>query len=78
MTTSKLLQAIEKQGIKAVYVDRRYTARTDKRELSFIDQAGDAICVRVRSLNDHDDSMTDYHAGVYYDSIKWAVNSLLN
>lgn len=36
-----------------------------------------ASCVRVRSINDHDDLVSDYNAGCYYDTIKSAMTSFM-
>jgi hypothetical protein len=33
----------------------------------------EVVCIRVRAKTDHDDSMTDYCAGVYCDSITQAI-----
>lgn len=55
-----------------------YWAVTKEREISWIVswyEDGEASCLRVRGLNDHDDYMSDYHAGSYFDTIKSAVNS---
>lgn len=35
-----------------------------------------ATCVNVRSVNDHHDFQSDYHAGSYYYTIKSAINAL--
>lgn len=33
----------------------------------------EVVCLKFRSVNDHNDCMTDYRAGFYVDSIKWAL-----
>jgi hypothetical protein len=76
MTTKRLLQAISKAGLSAVKHDNNYYVTTSSRELSFIDQNGSAICVKVRRLSDVDDIQTDYFAGMFVDSIKWAMDCL--
>ena len=41
--------------------------------ISFIDQGGNAICLRVRREDDQDDPQSDYSAGSYAHSIKQAL-----
>ncbi len=41
--------------------------------VSVIDQAGEALCIRVRHSSDKDDLLTDYFAGSYFSSIKKAL-----
>ncbi len=47
----------------------------DTREIQFARNGSseDIICIRVRSIHDKDDFMTDYHAGTFCDNITQAI-----
>lgn len=50
-----------------------YWADASKERISFIDQAGSAICLKVTPHGDKNEPETDYHAGSYANSIKQAL-----
>lgn len=78
MTTKALVKAIEKKGVKVTTEDgHRYYAASEKRSITFYNQAGSAICVNVKRHNDISDPNSDYFAGSYYDTIKGAVSRLI-
>lgn len=52
-----------------------YFSRNENKEISWWDQGGEAICLRVRGLNDKDDMQSDYTAGSFYDTAKHAIKS---
>lgn len=52
---------------------RSFFARNETHTISFIDQGGQAICLKVRRTSDHDDLHSDYHAGSYFDTVKSAI-----
>ena len=43
----------------------RYSIIYKGNAISFIDQNGHALCLRVRALGDQDDLISDYHAGSF-------------
>lgn len=74
MKTVNAIKKLEKAGAEIKVRDNKfYTAFIGNDAIDFIDQDGSAICIRIRSKNDHDDSMTDYSAGVYCDNLTQAL-----
>lgn len=74
MLHATLIKRLEKKGIevRAEENTRFHYADGPEREISWINQGGDAICLKVRRFNDHSDLHTDYHAGSFVSSIKMA------
>ena len=72
--TANVIKRFAAQGWTFCNDGNRYWARKpgNRNVVSFIDQFGDAMCLRVRCEDDHDDMQTDYSAGSYADSIKQA------
>jgi len=75
----KLKNAIKKlEKFGEVQVNgSEYSVVKDGREVSFmvngrIEDDLNIMCIRGRGVNDHDDSMTDYCAGVWYDNLTQA------
>lgn len=52
-----------------------YQAVKGSEVIEFIDNGGmgEITCIKVRRINDHDDSMTDYSAGVFCDNLTQAL-----
>jgi len=80
MTIKNAIKKIEKiTGIKVKKVNDIFIAVKNGRELSFIKNGGDsneAICFRTRGLNDNDDILSDYCAGVFWDNATQGANAL--
>lgn len=74
MKTSNAIKKLEKAGAKVELLwKNKYSAQFKSHVVEFINQDGSAICIIVRNKNDHDDIMTDYHAGTFFSSIKSAI-----
>ena len=74
MQITNAISKLTKEGFKVINVNNRwYSARRNNDIVEFIDQDNDAICIKSRSVNDEDDIMTDYSAGVFCDNISQAI-----
>ena len=55
----------------------RYSVQRDGQEVTVIRNGGEGraevAVIRVRSINDHDDPMSDYSAGVFCDTLAQAI-----
>ncbi len=73
--SKSVVRKLTAQGWVFCHENNRYWARKpgNCHLISFIDQGGDAICLRVRREDDHDDPQSDYSAGSYAHSIKDAL-----
>jgi len=73
--SKNVIRKLTANGWVFCHEDRRYWARKpgNPNVISFIDQFGDALCLRVRREDDQDDIQADYSAGSYADSIKQAL-----
>lgn len=77
MKTKSLISAIKKTGLNLKEDhNRQKFVNGPKYVLSFYDQNGGATCVHLRRHNDHSDLMTDYHAGFFSNTIKYAIQKL--
>ena len=90
MQTSRLIKAIQKVGIEIKDLSqeirdwrtgekktrREYVAYGPKYKVHWYDQEGSAICVSVRTKNEHIDCSRDYFPGRFAHTIKDAVKSL--
>ena len=79
MKIQSAIKKVEKHlEVKVQKNGNEYFIRKDGRELSFIKNGGEseeAICFRTRGLNDIDDVMSDYCAGVFWDNVTQAIRS---
>ena len=76
MTISNAIKKVEKNFAKVIKQDGgNYTATKNNKEISFRKNghSEDITCIRVRSIKDLDDILTDYCAGVFYDNISQAL-----
>jgi len=82
MKISNAIKKVERTlGKKVKEENGRFKVIYKDQELSFLANGGydekledrNAICIRVRGLNDKDDSMTDYCAGSFYSNITNAI-----
>ncbi len=73
--SKSVIRKLTAQGWVFCHENNRYWARKpgNPSVISFIDQGGDAICLRVRREDDQDDPQSDYSAGSYARSIKQAL-----
>ena len=81
MTTKFTINKLNKAGANMkqdVYSDgsasNRWAGEINGHEVSFLDQHGDVVCLRARVLSDEDDIYSDYHAGSFFDSVKWCID----
>ena len=81
MTITNAIKKVEKHtGVKVQNNGHEYYIVKNGEELSFIQNgcSDSAICFRTRSVNDKDDFMTDYCAGVFHDNVTKAIRSINN
>ena len=79
ITTMKITNAIkklEKAGFNVTAYGCQFAAQRGNDIIEFSKNGGGSdsvICIRVRSVNDQDDSYSDYSAGVFCDNISQAI-----
>ena len=76
MKVTNAIKKLEKAGCKVINEGSRYSARRENDIVEFIQNGGgsdQAICIRIMSVNDQDDIMTDYFAGTYCDNLSQAI-----
>jgi len=76
MKITNAIKKLEKAGFEVINYGKKFSARRSNDIIEFHQNGGGSdqvICIRVRSANDHDDSMTDYSAGVFCDNISQAI-----
>ena len=73
MKTVNAIKKLEKAGAEISIQGRRIYAYIKNDVIEFLDKDGCAMCIKIRNKNDHDDSMTDYSAGVWCDNITRAI-----
>lgn len=76
METKSVIKKLGKLAKIDQYDNGKYSAVLNSKEATWWDQGGRAICLKVRRLNDIDDSQSDYSAGFFCDTIKEAINFL--
>lgn len=73
----KVLNALKKieKHTKVEKQDNQYRAVKNGYEISFYDNGGmgEVTCIKIRRTNDVSDSMTDYFAGSFCDTITEAI-----
>jgi hypothetical protein len=80
MLHTSLVNKLNKAGFKIEDNGRSFYvySKNNKQVLEWHTQKSgeklDVVCLKYRSVNDRNDIMTDYHAGFYVDSIKWAMD----
>ena len=78
----KILNAIkklEKNGFSVESNGNQYWVETEKHNLSFLKNGGNSeeiTCIQFRRINDHSDSMTDYHAGYFCNTLTEGIKAL--
>lgn len=76
MKTANAIKTLEKAGFKVVSPYHRFYSAlspSGKNVVEFLDQDDVMLCVKVRRVNDVDDSQTDYAAGSWCKNLKQAM-----
>jgi hypothetical protein len=73
MQVTNALKKLTKAGFTVTQNGNRYSAQAGRDVISFREQAGKTICIRVRTENDLDDVMRDYSAGTWCDNLSQAI-----
>ncbi len=74
MKSERLKKEVSKHA-EVVFNGKQYFATNLGHEMSWYDQDGSVICLKVRRLGDKDDWQSDYSAGCFYKTIKRAINA---
>jgi hypothetical protein len=74
MQTSNAIKKLNKAGFQITQTGKRYSAKANSHVIDFIEQNDSIICIKVRSMNDHDDAVTDYSAGVWCNNLTQAIS----
>ena len=81
MTVANAVKKLEKFGFEVVSSDMRFAGRKGGRvvEFSRLGVESDSIgCIKVRSINDIDNPVADYSAGVWCDNLSQAIKLAAN
>jgi hypothetical protein len=73
MQLSNAIKKLDKANFEITQNGKRYSAKANRHIIDFIEQDGSVLCVKVRSENDMDDSLSDYSAGVWCDNLTQAI-----
>ena len=75
MRTKYVLNQMTRLGLGQPIIqgNHRYLVLYKGHAISFIDQDGQALCLRVRALGDQDDIKSDYTAGSFVKTWKGAM-----
>jgi len=75
MKTTNAVKKLEKLGFSNRGDQRSFSFSKDgsNYRIEFFDQTGSVICLGIRRENDHSDSMTDYCATIFADSLSQAI-----
>lgn len=76
MKTINAIKTLEKAGFKVVSPYKGFFSAyspSGKNVVEFLDQDDVMLCVKVRRVNDVDDSQTDYAAGMWCQNLKQAI-----
>jgi isopropylmalate/homocitrate/citramalate synthase len=76
MKITNAIKKLKKAGFEVINEGSRYSASRESDIIEFIQNGGgsdQAICIRIKSVNDQDDMMTDYSAGTYCDNLSQAI-----
>ena len=76
MKTKTLVIQLSKFMVVSNVMNNHWVGEFNGQAISWYDQEGSAVCVRLRYLSDKDDTVSDYSAGMFYDRIKRIVDSL--
>ena len=74
MKATNALKKLTKAGFVVTQSGNRYSAQAGRNVIEFHQQDEDIICIRVRSVNDRDDVMSDYSAGTWCDNLSQAIH----
>lgn len=91
MKTDSLIKSLKKHGLEPIMsqvvgrdmegneylCSKRYFVQGAKHYCTWIDQQGSAMCVSVCPNHDKDEIESDYHAGMFANTIKIAVKWLM-
>ena len=80
MTVANAVKKLAKSGFEVTGSDMRFSGRSGLRvvEFSRVGRDSDSIgCIKVRHVNDNDDSQSDYSAGVWCDNLSQAIKLAL-
>lgn len=78
MKVSSAVAKLTKSGFTVTQDGSRFWAKhpNSNKLISFYKNGGDSdsiTCLKARREDDHDDGMTDYYAGQFYDSMAQAI-----
>lgn len=75
MKVANAVKKLEKAGFEVKEECGHFVAKLGKELVEFYRNgtSEDVTCIRVRNENNHDDSMTDYCAGVFVDNISHGI-----
>jgi len=75
MKTASAIKKLEKAGFAVKQMGNAITAKlpTAERLVEFFDQRGEVVCLGFRHQNDHSDTMSDYCATIFCDSMAQAM-----
>lgn len=73
MQLSNAIKKLNNANFVITQNGKRYSAKANSHIIDFIEQDGRVLCVKVRAMNDTDDSSSDYNAGVWCDNLTQAI-----
>lgn len=73
MQAINAVKKLNKAGFQITQNGNRYSAQAGRNAIEFSQQGDDIVCIRVRSVNDKDDVMSDYSAGVFCNNLSQAI-----
>lgn len=76
MKNINAIKKAERAGYNVITEDdHKFVAQKENRLIEwFKSRSGDIHCIRIRNANDHDDSMTDYCAGIFVHNLTSAIS----
>ena len=75
--TNSLINALRKKNVPILIRGNLHYSRNWSKQISFSNQDGTAICIRVRRISDKDFAQEDYISGNWHKSIKSAIKDFL-
>jgi len=75
-STNYCVKRLAKYGPVRQNKSGQYWVERDGQRITVMDQAGEAVSIKIRHVGDEDDPLTDYYGGSYVDNItralRWA------
>lgn len=81
MTVQNAIKKLANNGFEVTGTDMRFAGRKGNRVVEFnrLGSDSDSIgCIKVRSVNDNDNAMIDYSAGVWCNNLSQAIKLAAN